>query len=169
MIGTTSVVPSATQEPHQEQEATITEATTTTATAPADGVQGRTLTFDEQMMRELLGHHSDPFADLSFVMGGVAPVSSSSDPAASASGDAHTTHEEKIIAEINVEMEAAARASSFGGEMAGPSPAPLRMFSPEGTVVDTNVPHPPANIDPIPPTPAPRNIPIHLSSERKLT
>ena len=77
------------------------------------------------MMEEVLNHHSDPFFDLLYVMSGVAPAISSSVPTVSISDDAQTLHEEEIIAEINAEMKAAARTSSFGGGMAGPGPTPL--------------------------------------------
>ena len=117
------------------------------------------------MMEELLGHHSDPFADLPFVMGGTIPMTSSLAPTAGVPDDAQTLHEEEIIAEINAEMEAAARGSDFGGGMDGPSPAPLRMISLGGTVIETSAPAPLPSVDPVPPTPPAGSIPIHLSSE----
>lgn len=95
-------------------------------------------------------------------------MTSSSGPTASFPSEAQTIHAEEIIAEINTEMEAAARASSFGGGMTGLGPAPLRMISLGGTVVDTSVPPPPANIDPIPPTLPSRSILIHLSLEEEV-
>lgn len=74
----TLTAPPATQEPHQVQKAIITETITTTAAVPIEVTQGSLLSFDEQMMNELLGRHSDPFADLPFVLSGLLPTSSAS-------------------------------------------------------------------------------------------
>lgn len=77
------------------------------------------------MMEKLFGHKSNPLIDLPFVMGGGAFRVSSSSPTGSIPVDAQTIHEEDIIVEINVEMEAAAQDSGIRGGMVGPGLAPL--------------------------------------------
>ena len=62
-------------------------------------------------------------------------------------------------------MAATAHGGSFGGGMAAPGPAPLRMISPGGTVFITSMPILPSVLDPVPPTPPAGSIPIHSSLE----
>ena len=165
MIDAAPVVPPVAQESYLTQEAIVTKVTTVATTAPLDEMQGSTLVFDEQMMEELFRRHSDPFADLPFEMGGSAPATSSSMPTADAPSGARAVTEEEMFAQIDAEMAAAAHGGSFGGGMAAPGPAPLRMLSPGGTVFITSVPIPPSVLDPVPPTPPVGSIPIHSSSE----
>jgi hypothetical protein len=128
-------VPSATQEEHQEQEAIMTEAMTTTTIASTEEVHVSAFIFNEQMVEELLGPQSDPLSDLPFVMGESVFTTSSSSPSASIPPDTQPAHDEAIMVEIDVEMASAALGSGIGGGMVGPGLAPLRMVSPDSKII----------------------------------
>lgn len=165
MSEVTPTAPPAIQESHLAQEAIITEAITTTAVAPIEVTQGGSISFDEQMVNELLGQHSDPSADMPFIISGLSPVSSSSMQTTDAPSQAQSIRDEEILAEINAELEAAGRSGNAGSETAVHSPAPLRMVSPGGTVVDTHVFVPSSVADPVPPTPSVGSMHLGSSSE----
>ena len=108
MSKATLTAPPVVQEPHQEQEAIITEAIATTIAAPTEVTQGGSITFDGQMINELLSQHSDPFVDMSFVLGTFPPASIASSQSTATYRESRAAREAEILAQIEAEMEATA-------------------------------------------------------------
>ena len=161
----TSIGPPAVQEPHQEQEAIITEAIATTTAAPTKVRKGGSITFDKQMMNELLSQHSDPFVNMSFVLGTFPPASTALSQSTATYRESRATRETEILAQIEAEMEAAAHGGNSKCATTVVDPTPLAVTSSGDTLVGTSAPVPPPVVDPTPPTPREENIPLSSSSE----
>ena len=164
----TGVAPAArltAQESGQAPEAIISEATSVAAMTPVGVTQGSSLSFDEQMINELLGRQSDPFADLPFGLGGFSSTSDTSTQTITTHSEARAQREAAMLAEINAEMAAAVHGGDVDGGAAGRCPTPLMIVSPGGTLIDTNVPVPPPAAESVPPTPPVGSIPIESSSD----
>ena len=153
--------------PHTSQPmqgAVVTEAITTTAVAGEMG-EGSSISFDVQMIEELLKQPCEPFTDPSFAMGGVAPTFSSFMPTVSVSSVARSSREEEILAEISAEMAAVMTAGDSGGDVAPPSLTPSMVTSPTSTVITSSVEaSPPVTASP-PPVRPHKRISIPSSSE----
>ena len=165
MTGVALAAPLTIQESDQAPGAIISEATSVAALAPVGVTQGSSLSFDEQMINELLGRQSDPFADLPFGLGGFTATSDTSSQTTTAPSEARARREAAMLAEINAEMAAAAHGGEVDGGAAAQCPTPLMTVSPGGTLTDTNVLASPPAAESVPPTPPTGRIPIESSSD----
>lgn len=146
------------------QGAVVTEAITTTAITSEMG-EGSSISFDVQMIEELLKQPCEPFHDPSFTMGGVAPTFSSFMPTASVSSTARSSREEEILAEISAEMATVTTVGGSGGDVAPPSLTPSIVTSLTGTTITSSVEAlPPVTASP-PPVRPHKRISIPSSSE----
>ena len=153
--------PPASQASHQAHVAIVTEATMTSSVVGGEG-EADTLSFDTQMIEELLNQPNDPFIDPSFSMSGATPAISVSMPVINISSAAQVSREDEILAEINAEMAAVTAGMDPSGH------APLMMISPGGTVIITSAPVPPPATDFIPPAPPSERISVASSSEEEV-
>ena len=93
MTGVAPAAPLTIQESGQAPGAIISEATSVAAIAPVGVTEGSSLSFDEQMINELLGRQSDPFADLPFGLGGFTATSDTSSQTTTTPSEARAQRE----------------------------------------------------------------------------